>query len=141
MANLFGVEKVHGVSDAGEFLTGNMDFFTVRTLVDITTDANGDPADASQLALDKLIETISTRAQPVIIGSVATESAPDYADFTGFSTGTVWVLKFATEHTDAWGPLGDAGTAVDELNDALDGVEGFIFDATNNVFVRQVDNL
>lgn len=139
MVNLFGVEKVHGVSDAGEFLTGDMDFFTVRSLVDITTDANGDPADQSQLNLDKLIETISTRAQPVIIGQVSTESSPNYDDFEGFSSGTVWVLKFATEHTQAWGPLN--GTVVDELNDALDGVEQFIFAATNNVIVNQVDNL
>jgi len=139
MANLFGVQKIHGVSRDGEFLTGDMDFFTVRSLVDITTDANGDPADQSQLNLDKLIETISTRAQPVIIGQVSTESAPNYDDFVGFSTGTVWVLQFATEHTRAWGPL--TGTVVDELNDALDGIEQFIFGATNNVIVNQADTL
>lgn len=136
----YGVEKVHGVTDAGEFLTGDMDFFTVRSLVDITTDPDGDPADVSQIALDKLVETISTRAQPIILGSVTTEVGPDYSDFVGFSGGTVYVLKFATEHTAAWGPLDN--TQVTELMDALDGVAGFVSDgSTNNVVVDLADNL
>lgn len=136
----YGVEKIHGVTDAGEFLTGDMDFFTVRSLIDITTDPDGDPADVSQIALDKLVETISTRAQPIILGSVTEEAGvSDYTDFVGFSGGTVYVLKFATEHTDAWGPLDN--TQVTELMDALDGVAGFVSDTTNNVVVNLADNL
>lgn len=133
----FGVEKVSGVSEAGESLTGDMDFFTVRTLVDITAGAIDD---ATQIDLDLLVETISTRAQPVILGSVSTEAAPDYTDFEGFSAGTIFVLKFATEHRDAWGAL-SGNNVVDELNDALDGVGSFIFAATNNVIVNKADNL
>ena len=52
------------------------------------------PNDFSQDALDKLIEIISQRGQPIIVGTpfVANGSAP-----------FVYTFKFAVEHPTAWG--------------------------------------
>jgi hypothetical protein len=76
--------KVNGKVFAGDFLGANLQFYAVTTSVDIT----GASAQ-SQAALDKLVEVISLNGQPVIMG------AP---------TGTgPYVLRFAVEHTNAWG--------------------------------------
>jgi hypothetical protein len=77
--------KVNGKAFAGEFLTGNLQFYSVSTAVDIS----GASA-LSQAALDKLVEVISLNGQPVIMG------APVRA-------GSVYTLKFAVEHTGSWG--------------------------------------
>lgn len=75
--------KVNGKVFAGEFLSGNLQFYSITTAVDISG-----AAPASQAALDKLVEVISLNGQPVILG------AP---------TGTgPYVLHFAVEHTNAW---------------------------------------
>ncbi len=118
------VEKVNGTAFAAENLTGNMDFFVVRTTLDITP--TGNLEDASQVRFEKLIEAISTRTQPVVLGNVfmSDEVAP-VADLpvTGASSGatvTVYNFKFAMEHAEAWD-----NTGID-LADTLDGVEGFV---------------
>lgn len=117
-------ERVNGNSLPGEFITGNMDFFVVRTTLDITP--TGVVSDASQARFEYLIEAFSTRAQPVIIGNVyeTTEVAP-VADLpvTALSSGTpitVYNVKLAMEHAEAWD-----NTGID-LADTLDGVSGFV---------------
>lgn len=118
------VEKVNGYAFRGEHLTGDMDFFVVRTTLDITN--TGNLADASQKRFEKLVETISTRAQPVIMGSVyETDEVAPVADLpvTGASSGatvTVYNFKFAIEHAEAWDNVGV------DLADSLDGIEGFV---------------
>lgn len=69
--------KVHGKAAAGEFLTGNLDFIALET--------DGAAANDLLAKLDKVVEVISLRGQPIILGQ-ATASA----------------LKFANEHTEAW---------------------------------------
>lgn len=69
--------KVHGSAKAGEFLTGNLDFITVTT--------DGAAGNDLKAKLDKVVEVISLRGQPIILG-VATETE----------------LRFANEHTEAW---------------------------------------
>jgi len=139
------VTKVNGFSQTGvEALTGNLDFFTVRTLEPILTDGQDEGTPVSgevtqgdattQAALDLLIETISQRAQPVILSNVAVSreavagitDLPAVAD-DGDTNDTVYVFKFAIEHTEAW----DA----DLLAEALDSANGvFVFrtPTTNN---------
>lgn len=117
-------ERVNGNSLPGEFLTGNMDFFLVRTTLDITP--TGVVTDESQERFERLIEAFSTRAQPVIIGNVfETEEVAPVADLpaTSVSSGvpvTVYNVKLAMEHAEAWD-----NTGVD-LADTLDGVAGFV---------------
>ena len=77
-------QKVHGfVGTPDQFLSGAVKMFQVTTSADLTTvPTNG----THNVALEKLIEAISLRAQPVIIGAVA---APG--------------LRFAVEHNDIFG--------------------------------------
>lgn len=82
------VDKVNGRANAGEFLGRNLDFFVFTSPVNILPlTASGDAT--SQAALDKLVEVISLRGQPIILGT-------PYAD------GDDYVVKFATEHSGAW---------------------------------------
>lgn len=95
--------KVNGSANAGEFLTGNMDFFTFMTTLDITPtgvvaeldavnpegvfpfDAYGrtfatadeyNTARDSQARFDFVVQTVGLRAQPVLLGAPALESLP-----------------------------------------------------------------
>lgn len=79
------VTKVHGTSFGAESLTKNMNFFTVRTLVDISVDANRDPSDVSQSSLDRFVETVSLRAQPVILGNASVSSEATPSDLPGYA--------------------------------------------------------
>jgi len=82
--------KPHGFVNTGyETLSSNFEFIQITTSVDIrpNTTAGGGSA-ASQAALDKLIQVVSLRGQPVIMGNV-----------TG---GGPYVLKLTIEHPYAW---------------------------------------
>jgi hypothetical protein len=128
--------QVNGHAVGGEHVTSNVDYFTITTGVDIVNNVTaagsldsldasyGAPAgDASgtagnlQGALDKLVEIISQRGQPVIM------AAP---------SGVVpsCVLKFMTEHRGSWnvtgtvagtnGPAGGTGdNSVGDLTNAI----------------------
>jgi hypothetical protein len=76
--------KINGHVAAGEHLTGNLQFYSVSTAVDISG-----AAALSQAALDKLVEVISLNGQPVIMGAPV-------------KSGSTYTLKFAVEHTGAW---------------------------------------
>jgi hypothetical protein len=106
---LFGVARPNFVSNTGvEAITSNMEFYSVSTAIDIRTYVQGyaaavalltNPtptqlataaaaATASQLALNKLIEIVSLRGQPVIMGAV---------------TGTgPYVISLVSEHAGGW---------------------------------------
>lgn len=134
-------EKVNGTSFAGQFLTGGLNFYKVRTVLDIRP--TGVISDASQKRLDKLVEAISTRAQPVILSAVTSASETSPADLPG-ATGaqTVYTLSFAIEHNMAWEVQGSANPT---LAETLDGIEGFVYDIAvtndNNVSVALVESL
>ena len=159
-------ERVHGHVFAGEHLTGKFDFFTVKTIKDIrptglAQDLNGklleepkfpftangvtyanaaeyNAARESQRRFDKLIQTISLRAQPVVIGevTVANNVTPPVSDIPAAGDSSdpavaVYTFKFVIEHTQVW----DA----EDLAVALDGIEGFEYSlgdtSANNVIV------
>ncbi len=102
---VYGVQKVHGYTTTGyESLTSNFEFLTITTSVSILTYAANIAANAvnpanptpteiaaateSQGALDKLIQIVSERAQPVIMGNVSGN-----------------VIMMALEHPNVWGCL------------------------------------
>jgi hypothetical protein len=87
--------KVNGHAASGEHLTSNIDYFTITTPVDL---ANATIANNVATALDKLIEIVSLRGQPVIMGTVQ-------------GTGP-YTLNFATEHFGSWAvePASPTGT-------------------------------
>lgn len=69
-------DKIHGyVAAPDAFLTGSTKCFTVTVAnYDLTTDTStGDEATHND-GLDKIIEAISVRAQPVLIGTVSATS-------------------------------------------------------------------
>jgi hypothetical protein len=111
--------KVNGHSVAGQHITSNIDYFTVSTPVNLTAAvANGISA------LDKLVEIISLRGQPVIQG-VVTGSGP-------------YVLKFATEHKGSWNVTGTQvvdNSAVDLKAAIVSNGIDFGFDANTSVTV------
>ena len=99
-----------GTSRPVEVLTGSTDYYTVYTLIDITDSGVLSPkANAKGFFqaqnLNTFIQSISLRSQPVL-SSVEKLDAEDVADhqfgsnFTGLHD--VWVLKFASETSDAW---------------------------------------
>ena len=154
--------KVHGFSMPGQHITGGLDFFTVYTTLDITPlefDAHGTYVPSftagtyatnyqdtrvvdSQLRLDKLIETISTRAQVVIMGAVTTVVADantaDTIDMPAATAGTtLYTFTFAVEHPDAWAIVGNDPSLNDTLNGVLDFVN-VVPKAANNVVVKRI---
>jgi hypothetical protein len=147
------VEKVHGTSFPGQALTGSLNFYAVRSLMDIRPSAGKNPSDASQKRLDKLIETISLRAQPVIIGevTVTTELRSSTVDLPGRTdqvaypgTATevpVYTMVFAIEKNMAWEVMGVANPT---LAETLSSVEGFIYEwpqNSNNVSISPMESL
>ena len=78
------VDKVNGSVKAGEFLGRDLDFFVfsgpVNILVKGDSQGNGNAANtgtaATQAKLDKLVEVISLRGQPVIMGKPSTDAPP-----------------------------------------------------------------
>lgn len=135
------VDKVNGVAAAGQFLTGGLNFYKVRTTLDIR--ATGNIADASQKRLDKLVEAISTRAQPVIMSAVTTSTESNPSDIpSAGANASVYTLSFAIEHNMAWEVSGSSNPT---LAETLDGVNGFVYDIAvtnnNNVAVALVESL
>lgn len=67
----YGQSKVNGHAGFDEAITLSMDFWTVTTYFNILTsgDASGNGNAATQAALDKLVEIISQRGQPVIMSN------------------------------------------------------------------------
>ena len=113
--------KVNGHTTAGEHITSSIDYFTVTTPVDLTSTPI---ANNVSTALDKLIEIVALRGQPVIQGAVS-GSGP-------------YVLKFATEHKGSWNMTGSMtvdNSAVDLAAAIVKHGVDFGFDANTTVTV------
>jgi hypothetical protein len=132
--------KYAGKAIPGENLTGDVDYYTVRTLVNITPGAFGS---ATQIAFDVLMQTVALRGQPVVLGTVETVLyAAGNTDLPAATIGaTVYVVKFIVEHKSSW------ATATPGLAKSLDGKNSFIYKLTpdvttgNNVSVTINDSL
>ncbi len=124
--------RINGGIGSKETLTGNMDFFTVHTLAPIEEGAWGATASATR-NLIKLVEVISTGAQPVLV-SVSEEevdlSVSGNRAIYGFGSSfnqdetMIYTIKFAIEHTGALGLIADAddATVAGTLANRLNGV-------------------
>ena len=89
MAALFSNgNKVNGHTGAGEHITSNLDYFTFVTPLDLANTVVN-----TATALDRVVEIIATRGQPVIMGAIS-GSGP-------------YTLKFAIEHKGAWNVNGN----------------------------------
>lgn len=90
-------------------LTSRLELISVSTTVDIRSLADSGGTSTSQGNLNKLIQVVSERGQPVIMGDVVATSAP-------------YAIRLVTEHNQGWGSV--QGVSGVQLADrlALDGV-------------------
>lgn len=98
-------------SRSGEHITGDLEFFTVFTLIDLTdsgvTDITlNDTKEYNQAQnLNTFLQSISLRTQPIIV-SVSKREAEDLSDYEFGSNYTgshnLWVVRFASEYKGAW---------------------------------------
>lgn len=136
--------KVNGVATSAESLTGNLDFFTVQTLVEIKSD--GTITEDAQKRFDKLVETINLRGQPVVLSGVGTRIA-EAGEFLGTNATaggeTVYFFKFAVEHSGLWVEAGNTDEKAVSLAASFDGLLGeFVADGVNdNIEVVFAENL
>lgn len=104
--------KINGTQRAGEHVTGDIEYFTAFTLVDITDSGVTDPRTSDVIGynqaqnLNVLLQLISLRAQPIVV-SISKREDQDLADYSFGSTfsnteASVWIIKFATEYKGAW---------------------------------------
>lgn len=88
----------------GEYIGGNIEYFTCYTLVDISDTGTYDPTSGQAYEqaqnLNALLQAISLGSQPILT-SVEKLTAADMDDFefgTDFTgTHNMWVLRFASE--------------------------------------------
>lgn len=107
--NAYGVEKVHGFVATGyESLTSNFEFITLVMDGDDIRPLSGGGSSTSQARLDKLIEIVSERGQPVIMGAV--------------SGGGNDTIIFAIEHPAAWSCVDGVSDVQLEDRIAADGI-------------------
>jgi len=88
-----------GAMGSQEVVTGNIEFFTLYTSIDITS--TGDYSDLTQKDFECMVQVIGLRAQPIIMNN------PVYVPGTGdivlenygapTLTGAGWIFKFAFE--------------------------------------------
>jgi len=118
-----------GSMSAQEVLTGDLEFFTLYTTIDLTV--TGDFTDNTQKDFESVIQVIALRAMPVIMNN------PVELDGTGGNllesygaptlTGAGWIFKFAFEKTDVH--------SIATLTAELDGIvlNGGTIDTTSSI--------
>jgi len=156
--------KINGTGRSGEHITGDIEYFTAYTLVDITDSGITDPRSADVTGynqaqnLNVLLQLVSLRAQPIIV-SISRRENQDLADYSFGSnfvnaSATLWIVKFATEYKGAWANASDQTYHL--INDChsvaitagLEETETFspvVFDTTSatvkNLYFVRNDNL
>ena len=118
-----------GVMGSAEVVTGNIEFYTLYTTIDITR--TGDYSDGSQKDFESVVQVIGLRAMPIMMNE------PVELDGTGSNvlenygaptlTGAGWIYKFAFERT--------AVHTIQTLTDELHGIvlNGGTIDTKNTV--------
>jgi len=118
-----------GAMGSAEVVTGNIEFYTLYTTIDITR--TGDYSDASQKDFESVVQVIGLRAMPIMMNE------PVELDGTGSNvlenygaptmTGAGWIYKFAFERT--------AVHTIQTLTDELHGIvlNGGTIDTKNTV--------
>jgi hypothetical protein len=107
-----------------ENLSGNLDFFTLFTSLDIT--ATGDYADPTQKDFEAVVQTIGLRAMPVLMNNpISVTDIEDYG--AGSMTGAGWILKFAFEREG----VHTVSLLVDELHGIV--LNGGVVDTKNTI--------
>ena len=92
-----GISK--GGARGAELLTGNIEYFTLYTSLNIT--ASGDYRDNTQKDFDMIIQVIGMRAMPIIMNSPVRINGIGVNKMEAYGapsiTGRGWIFKFAFE--------------------------------------------
>ena len=105
-----------GAMGSSEVVTGNIEFYTLFTTIDIT--ATGDFSNNTQKDFESVVQVIGLRAQPVVMNNpvnlngVGSNVLENYGAPT--LTGAGYIFKFATEQP--------GSHTVETLQDELNGV-------------------
>lgn len=94
----FGVANqavADNVTLAVQTMGSRQEYITIATNVDIRSLADANGTAGSQANLNKLIQIVSTRGQPVIIGDVSVAAGPP----------AVYTIYMVNEHFNAWGAV------------------------------------
>ena len=121
--------KRSGAMSGQEVVTGNIEFYTLYTKIDIS--ATGDYSDVTQKDFESIVQVIGLRAMPIIMNN------PVYLNGVGGNvlenygaqviTGAGWIFKFAFERED----VHTIQTLVDELHETV--LNGGTVDTKNSV--------
>jgi hypothetical protein len=118
-----------GAMGSAEVVTGNIEFYTLYTSIDISR--TGDYSDASQKDFESVVQVIGLRAMPILMNE------PVELDGTGSNvlenygapsmTGAGWIYKFAFERASVH--------TIQTLTDELHGIvlNGGTIDTKNTV--------
>ncbi len=107
--------KAGGLVTSSETLTGDVEFFTLFTNIDVTATDNF--TDDTQKDFESLVQVISLRAQPMLMNTpIVVDGVSAGLDDYGAPTltGAGWVFKFAFERQFAH--------TLDTLKDELNGI-------------------
>jgi hypothetical protein len=105
-----------GGAYGAELLTGNIDYFTLYTKLDIT--ASGDYRDHTQKDFDMIIQVIGLRAMPIILNTPVKINGIGQSKIEAYGapsiTGKGWIFKFAFER--------EGVHSIDTLSSELNGI-------------------
>ena len=105
-----------GAMGSLEVLTGNIEFFTLFTNLDIRV--TGSYADSSQKDFESVVQVIGLRAQPIIMNTPVALNGVGQNLLENYGapsiTGAGWIFKFAFER--------EGVHTLDTLKDELNGI-------------------
>lgn len=105
-----------GAMGSSEVVTGNIEFYTLFTTLDITR--TGDYSDNTQKDFECVVQVIGLRAQPVVMNNPVKLNGVGANVLENYGapslTGAGWIFKFAFER--------EAVHSIQTLTDELDGI-------------------
>lgn len=105
-----------GAMGSSEVVTGNIEFYTLFTTLDITR--TGDYSDNTQKDFECVVQVIGLRAQPVVMNNPVKLNGVGANQLENYGapslTGAGWIFKFAFER--------EAVHSIQTLTDELDGI-------------------
>jgi hypothetical protein len=118
-----------GAMDNQEVLSGNIEFYSLFTTIDITR--TGDFGDNTQKDFESIVQVIGLRAMPVVMNNPVELSGVGELVLEGYGaptlTGAGWIFKFAFER--------EGVHTIDTLKNELNGIvlNGGTIDTTSTV--------
>lgn len=105
-----------GAMNSQEVVTGNIEFYTLFTSIDITH--TGDYTDNTQKDFESVVQVIGLRAMPIIMNRPVALSGVGANVLENYGapsiTGAGWIFKFAFER--------EGVHSIDTLRDELNGI-------------------